>query len=89
MATAFLLILDRRWYGELILSLKNDYTKQQKKHPKNLTGMYKLMVTFEPMRATPVSGVRNEGLNFGNMAVESGTAGDVDHVSGGGHREKA
>ena len=51
--------------------------------------MYGLMLAFKATRATPVSGVRNEGLNFGNMAVESGTAGDVDHVSGGGHREKA
>ena len=30
LATAFLLSLDRRQYGELILSLKNDYAKQQR-----------------------------------------------------------
>ena len=29
LATAFLLSSDRRRYGELILSLKNDYAKQQ------------------------------------------------------------
>ena len=39
---------------------------------------------FEPMRAIPVSGGLNEGLNFGNVAVEYGTAGEMDHVSGGG-----
>ena len=31
LATAFLLSSDRRRYGELILSLKNDYAKQQQK----------------------------------------------------------
>ena len=46
--------------------------------------MYGLMVEFEPTRATPVSGGRNEGMNFGNVAVESGTARDGDHGSGGG-----
>ena len=76
LATAFLLSLDRRRYGDLILSLKNDYAKQQKNYPKTLTGMHGLMVVFDPTRATPVSGGRNEGLNFGNVAVESKTAWD-------------
>ena len=34
LVTAFLLSSDRRQYGELILSLKNDYAKQQKTMPK-------------------------------------------------------
>ena len=75
LATAFLLSLDRRRYGDLILSLKNDYANQQKNYPKTLTDMYGLMVAFEPTRSTPVSGGRNEGMNFGNMAVEPGTGG--------------
>ena len=32
LATAFLISSDRRQYGELILSLKNEYAKQQKKY---------------------------------------------------------
>ena len=44
--TAFLLRSDRNQYGELILSLKKDYTKQQRKYPSTLTNMYCLMVTF-------------------------------------------
>ena len=59
LATAFLLRLDRRRYGKLIISLKNDYVKQQKNYPKTLTGMYGLMVVFDPTRATAVSGGRN------------------------------
>ena len=35
LATAFLLRLDRRRYGELILLLKNDYAKQQQKLSQN------------------------------------------------------
>ena len=66
--TAFLLRLDRRQYGKLILSLKNDYAKQQKNYPKTLTDMYGLMVAFDPTRATAVYGGRNEGINFGNVA---------------------
>ena len=66
---AFLPILDRLRYRELILSLKNDYTKQQKNYPKTLTDMYRLIVAFDPTRATPVSGGRNKGMNFGNVAV--------------------
>ena len=46
--------------------------------------MYGLMVTFEPTRAIPVSGGCNEGLNFGNVAVESETTGDKGNGSGGG-----
>ena len=34
LATALLLSSDRRWYCKLILSLKNDYVKQQKTTPK-------------------------------------------------------
>ena len=45
LATAFLLSSDRRRYGELILSLKNDYAKQQK-NPKSLTEIYGMMVAF-------------------------------------------
>ena len=46
--------------------------------------MYGLMVAFEPTRPIAVSGGRNEGMNFGNMAVELGTGGDGDHSGGGG-----
>ena len=42
------------------------------------------MVAFDPTRPTPVSGGRNEGMNFGNVAVEPGTRGDGDHDGGGG-----
>ena len=79
----FLLSSDRRQYGELILSLKNDYTKQQRNYPKTLTDMYELMVAFDPTRETPVSGGRNEGLNFGNVVADYKTTGDRDHGSGG------
>ena len=65
--TAFLLSSDRRWYGELVLLFKNDYTKQQRNYPKTLTDMYRLMVAFETTRETPVSGRRNEGMNFRNV----------------------
>ena len=50
--------------------------------------MYGLMVAFESKRATPVSGGRNEGLNFGNVAVEYKTTGDRYHGSVGGIRRK-
>ena len=70
LATKFLLRSDRRRYGELILSFKNNYAKQQKNYHKTLTDMYGLMVAFKPMRVTLVSGGHNEGLNFGNVAVE-------------------
>ena len=46
--------------------------------------MYGLMVVLEPTRATPVSRGRTEGLNFGNVVVESETIGDREHGSGGG-----
>ena len=39
--------------------------------------MYGLMVAFEPTRVTPVSGGRKEGMNFGKVAVKSGTAGTM------------
>ena len=74
---------DRRRYCELILLLKNDYAKHQNNYPKTLTDMYGLMVGFELTRPTPVSGGRNEGMNFGSLAVESGTGGDRDHGGGG------
>ena len=45
--------------------------------------MYGLMVAFENTRATPVSGARNEGLNFGNMVAYSEHAGDGDHGGAG------
>ena len=60
---------DKPRYGELILLLNNDYAKQQKKYPKNLTDMYMLMLAFDPTRPTPVSRGRNEGMNVGNMVV--------------------
>ena len=82
LATAFLLSSDRRWYGKLILLLKNDYAKQHKNYPKTLTDMYGLIVAFEPTRATAVSGGRNEGMNFGNVAAKPGTRGDGDHGGG-------
>ena len=57
MATAFLLRLDRHRYRELIMFLKNDYAK--KNYPKILIDMYMLMLAFDPMRVTLVSGGRN------------------------------
>ena len=59
LATVFLLSSDRRRYGELIPSLKNDYARKQKQYPKTLTNMYGLMVAFESTRGTPVAGGRN------------------------------
>ena len=50
MATAFLLSSDRRRYGELILSLNNEYTQQQKNYLKTLTDMNRLMGVFELTR---------------------------------------
>ena len=41
------------------------------------------MVVFEPIRAARVSGGRKEGMNSGNVATESGTAGGGDHGRGG------
>ena len=78
LATAFLLNSDKRWYDELILSLKNDYAKQQQNYPKTLTDMYGLMVAFEPTRATAVSEGRNEGMNFGSVADKPITRVDRD-----------
>ena len=76
LATRFLLRSDRRQYGELILSLKYDHAKQQKNYPITLTGMYGIMVVFNPTRATPVSTGRNKGMNFGNVVANSKTTGD-------------
>ena len=56
LATAFLLSSDRRRYVELILLLNNDYTKQQRKYLRTLTDIYRLVVAFDPTRATPVDG---------------------------------
>ena len=84
LAILFLLSSDRYRCGELILSIKNDYAKQQRNCPKTLTDMYGEIVVFNHTRAKPVSGGRNKGLNFGNVAIESKTAGDSNHVSGGG-----
>ena len=82
LATAFLLSSERHRYGELTLSLKNDYAKQQRNYPKKLTDMYGLMVAFETTRATPVARGRNEGLNFGNVVANSEGTGNGD-TSGG------
>ena len=45
--------------------LKDYYAKQQMNYTRNLTDMYGLIVVFDPTRATPVFGGRNEGLNLG------------------------
>ena len=45
--------------------------------------MYGMMVAFDPTRATAVSGGRNEGMNFRNVAVKPGTGGDGDHGGSG------
>ena len=67
---------------------KNDYAKQQKNYPKTITDMYRPMVVYESTRTTPVSGGRNEGMNFGNGAVEYRTGEDRDHGGGGGTGRK-
>ena len=41
-------------------------------------------MVFDPRRAAPVAGVRNEGLNFGNLVADSKIVGDGDHAGGGG-----
>ena len=79
----FLLSTERRQYGELILSLKNDYAKHQRKYLWTLPDMYGIMGVFEPTRVTAVAGGRNEGLNFGNVVVASEVTGDGDHNSVG------
>ena len=84
METVFFLSLDRRRHGELIISLMKDYYKQQRKYPINITTMYGLMVEFEPTKATPVAGGRNEVPNFRNVVANSETIGDGDNVGGGG-----
>ena len=45
--------------------------------------MYGLMVAFDPTRATPVDGGRNEGLNFRNVVADSEGTGDGDHGGDG------
>ena len=69
---------------ELILSLKNDYAKEQRKYPRTLTDMYGLMVVLELTRATPVAGTRNGGMNFRNVVADSEGTGNIDSISGGG-----
>ena len=64
LTTMFLLSPDRLQYGELILSLKNDYAKQQRNYPRTLTDMYRLMVVFEPTRETLVAGGRKRRSEF-------------------------
>ena len=56
-------------YGNLILSLKNEYSKQQKNYPKTLTDMYGLMVAFDITTPTPVSGGRNEVMISGTWRL--------------------
>ena len=72
-----------RRYGELILSLKKYYAKQNRNDPRTLTNMYGLMVAFEPTREKTVAGGRNKGLNFRNVAADSKNTGDGDHGGGG------
>ena len=48
LSTMLLLSLYRRLYGELILSLKNEYSKQQRNYLRTLTNMYGLMVRLIP-----------------------------------------
>ena len=52
----FLLSLDRRRYGDLILSLKNDCAKQQMNYLRKLIYSYRLMGAFEPTRETSMAG---------------------------------
>ena len=59
LATAFLLSSDRCQYGELILSLKNDYAKHHRNDLRTLTNMYGIMVVLDPTMATPVAVGRN------------------------------
>ena len=73
-----------RRYGEIILSLQNDYYKQQSNYPRTLTDMYGLMVAFNPTRATPVARGCNKGLNFRNVVADSKTTRYRDNGSGGG-----
>ena len=83
LATVFLLSSDRRRYGELILSLKNDYANQQLNYPKALTDMCRLMVAFGPTRETPVARGRNAGLNSGNVVANSKGTENGDTGGGG------
>ena len=83
LATAFLLRSERLRDRELILALKNEYTKQQCNYPKTLTGMYGIMVAFEPTRSAAVTRGHNKGLNFGNVATNSESGVTVDVGIGG------
>ena len=50
--------------------------------------MYRLMVAFDPTKATLVDGGRNEGLNFGNVVADSEGIGNGDLGGGGGAERK-
>ena len=83
LATVFLLSLDMRRYGELIMALKNNYVKQQGTYPKTLSDMYGMMVTFGPTSSAVVTRGHNERLIFRNVATNSKAAGTGDVGSGG------
>ena len=50
--------------------------------------MYGLTVAFDTTRPTPVSGGRNNGMNFENVVVEPWNRGERDHGGGGGTGRK-
>ena len=83
MATSFLLSSDMRQYGDLILLLKDNYTKQQRNYLRRLTDTYRLMVAFDPKRSIAVAGGRNEGLDFGKVVADSKGTCDGDHGDDG------
>ena len=64
--------------------MKNEYAKQQRNYPRNLTNMYGLMVAFDPERVTPVAGGCNDGLHFGNEVANSEGTWNGDHGGCGG-----
>ena len=41
-------------------------------------------MAFVPTRSTPVSGERNEGINFGNVTAKPGAGGGRYHGGSGG-----
>ena len=91
LTVTFLLRSDQSRYGELILDLKNDYTKQQNNYPKTLTDMYGLVVASEPTRVAPVIRGNNCGLNFSNVATntEDGGYRDVARWGSGANRKNS
>ena len=48
-----------------------------KNYHKTLTDMYGLMVAFDPTRSTVVSGGRNKGMNFRNVAAQIRNQGET------------